>query len=108
MSNILKDITTLTDVPENTLKKFIPIINACIGHSVHEGICMQTESIEIDLEIGKLCIRVDSVGIKYKFVPSKELEKLLVTTVTTNTSPILATLECNLQQKIERAYKELL
>jgi hypothetical protein len=51
---------------------------------------------------------VDEGSIKYRFVPSKELENILIKTVTHRTSPIILKLESNLQEKIDRTYKELL
>lgn len=108
MKNLLKDISVLTDVSENTLKKFIPIITYCISHAVYESVCEKQDVVDIDLETGQLKIKIDSDGIKYRFVPSKDLEKLILQTVTTRNSPILNKLENNLQNKIDRSFKELL
>lgn len=108
MINILKDVSLLTAVSENTLKKFVPIITNCIGHAVNESICNETEITKIDLEVGQLHIKVADDGIHYRFVPSKDLEKVIKNTVITNSSPILRKLEINLQQKLDQTYKELL
>ena len=108
MTNLLNDISVLTNVSESTLKKFTPIINNCIGHAVHETECAKEDITKIDLSIGQLIIKISYDGIHYRFVPSKELENILVKTVTTGSSPILDKLETNLQQKIDRTYKELL
>lgn len=108
MANVLEEVSVLTDVSENTLKKFIPTIDYCISHMIYEGICEKRDIIEIDLEIGQLDVKICLDGIHYRFLPSKELEKLIVQAVKTKTSPVLAKLEKNLQDKIDRAYKELL
>lgn len=108
MSNLLEEVSVLTDVSEATLRKFIPIIDHCIGHLVYEGICEKQEIIEIDLEIGRIDVKVGHDGLKYKFIPSKELERLIVNSITTKSSPILTKLEKNLQDKIDKSYKELL
>ena len=108
MTDLIKDISVLTDVSENTLNKFLPLCNYCIGHSVHESQCTHSDISEIDLGFGELHIKVESDSIKYKFIPSKELETMLVKTVTQHTSPIILKLESNLQEKIDRTYKELL
>lgn len=108
MINLVEDISSLTDVSENTLKKFIPIILQCLGHYVHEQQCKKSDSCVIDLGVGELHIKLDKEGIRYRFTPSKELEATLISTLKTKTSPMITKLEKNLQEKIERAYKELL
>ena len=108
MTYLIKDVSLLTDVSENTLNKFIPTCTYCIGHAVHESECLQNDITEIDLGFGELHIKVDEGSIRYRFMPSKDLEKLLIKTVTQHTSPIISKLESNLQEKIDRTYKELL
>lgn len=108
MNDLIKDISILTDVSENTLNKFIPVCNYCIGHAVHESECLKSFISEIDLGFGELHIKIDEGEIKYKFIPSNDLEKLLIKTVTQHCSPVISKLESNLQEKIERSYKELL
>ena len=108
MTNLIEDVSLLTNVTENTLEKFIPICRYCIGHAVHEHLCIQKDVTEIDIGFGMLNIKTDDCGIRYKFIPSKELEDMLIKTVTQHTSPIITKLENNLQDKIDHTYKELL
>ena len=108
MINLIEDVSTLTDVSANTLKKFLNVSNFVIGHSVHESMCEHKELTNIDLGVGQLDIKVDDNRIYYRFTPSKELEKILIQTITTNTSPMITKLDNKLQEKIDRAYKELL
>lgn len=108
MTNLIKDISILTDVNESTLNKFTSICNYCIGHAVHETDCLHEDTTKIDIGFGELHIKVDEEGIRYRFIPSKELENTLVKTVTKHISPVITALETNLQEKIDRTYKELL
>lgn len=108
MAKIIEDIALLTNVTENTLEKFIPICKYCIGHNVHENLCQKKDITEIDFGFGVLNIKIDDCEIRYKFIPSKELEDVLVKTITQHTSPIITKLENNLQEKLDRTYKELL
>lgn len=108
MINLLKDISILTDVNENTLNKFVPIYEYCIGHAVHEATCIKSDIVELDLGFGELHIKLEHDCIRYRFVPSKDLEKSIINTIKTHNSPIITKLESNLQEKIDRAYKELL
>ena len=108
MTNLQNDLCTLTNISENTLKKLIPISTYCIGHAVAETHAERREITEIDLGFGELDIRVVENQIKYRFIPSKELEDCLVRTVTTGCSPIITTLDTKLQEKIDKVYKELI
>ena len=108
MTSILEDVSVLTQVSEKTLKKFIPIINYAIGHAVHETECEHKAIAEIDLGIGVLNIKIEDDCLRYKFVPSDELESVLVKTVKNRVSPIVFKLENDLQDKIDRTYRELL
>ena len=108
MIDVISDISVLTDVSENLLKKIVSVCNYSIGHAVHETQCERNNITELDIGIGKLHIKLDEDNIYYRFVPSKELEKILIQTVATGNSPIIAKIDSNLQEKIERTYKELL
>lgn len=108
MANLLEDVSTLTGVTEKTLEKLINVSNYCIGHSVHETLCQKQDVTTIDIGIGELVIRVIDEGIQYRFVPSVALEKSLVQTVVGKTSPMIVQLENKLQDKIDKAYKEVL
>lgn len=108
MTNLIEDVSALTNVSETTLEKLISVCRYCIGHSVHEHICMQKSITEIDLGFGVLNLKIDDCEILYKFIPSKDLEDVLVQTITKHTSPIITKLENNLQDKIDHTYKELL
>lgn len=108
MMELLQDLYILTDVQENVLKKFIPIAEYCIAHDVYESMCYRQEFAEIDIGIGTLVVKVDDDSIRYKFIPSENLENMMIEMTKTRKSPILSKLENNLQTKIEKAYKELL
>ena len=109
MIDLINDLSILTDVSDKTLNKFVPVSNYCIGHAVHESQCKHEDVVEIDIGIGELHLKLeDGCGIKYRFVPSKELESILIKTVTSKTSPIITKIDSQLQEKIDRAYKDLL
>lgn len=108
MTNLIDDLSVLCDVSDKTLRKFISKINYCIGHAVHEDECKREEITIIDLGYGELHIKHEQTSIRYKFIPSKELENTLIETVISKRSPMITKLENDLQEKIDRTYKELL
>ena len=106
--NLIEDVAILTDVSEKTLNKFIPIIDYAICHAIHESQCAHESLTDIDLGYGTLTLKLTNDELWYKFTPSKELEKMILLTLTTHKSPIVNKIENDLQDKIDRAYKELL
>ena len=108
MINLIDDLSTLTNVSDKTLLKFVPVSNYCISHAVYEAICSYEEVAVMDVGIGELHIKIDNDKLAYKFIPSKDLESMLIKTVSKNCSPIISKLELNLQKRIDAAYKELL
>lgn len=108
MANIIEDISFLTNVSEAVLKKLVTATSYAIGHAIHEGVREQQEIIILDIGIGELQVKIQNDLIKYKFVPDKSLENMIVRTVTTNTSPIAIQLDNNLKEKIDKAYKDIL
>ena len=108
MVNLIDDLSVLTNVSDTTLSKFIPVANYSIGHAVHESQCTHSDVTEIDIWIGCLLLKIEDDCIRYKFVPSKELETTIIQTVGTHRSPIVTKIETNLQNKIDKVYKELL
>ena len=108
MATLIEDLSVLTDVSEPTLKKFIPVSIYCLSHNVFETLHKNENISEIDIGIGQLCIKIESNSVKYRFIPSKELDKCVTQAVTTGCSPMITKIDTSLQEKIERAFKELI
>ena len=105
---MIEDTAILTNVPEYVLKRFIPICNNIICHSIYESQVQGKPQTNIDLGIGELQIFISNDSIRYKFIPSNILEKTITTTVCNKVSPIAVQLDNNLKEKIDKSYKELL
>ena len=108
MIDLVNDLNVLNHVSEKVLTNLVSLSTYCIGHAVHEEQCCKNDVTIVDIGIGELHIKCSSDGIRYRFIPSEELEKTLIKTITTGTSPILSKLDLNIKEKIEHAYKELL
>lgn len=106
--NLIENLTKLTNVSEKTLLKFIPLSECVIGHAVHESMCLNKDVTIIDIGIGNIHIRVAHDEVRYKFVPSKDLSDMLEKTVVTGISPLVSKLSEDIQEKINRSYRELL
>ena len=110
--DIIKDINTLTTIPEKTLAKLIQKTIYCICEAVLEDIKKDEKPITtVNIGIGKLYIGYDPSyrenGIKFKFKPSDTFDKALGQTIDNKLNLLGDALSASLAQKFEDIYKEL-
>lgn len=108
MTNLINDLSILTTISRTSLEKLVNNSNWCISHNVLENLLEKNPLTSIDIGIGTLYIKLEDNLIKYKFTPSKALEDMVSSTVTSKQSPIVNELESNLKERIENTYKDLL
>lgn len=108
MNNLLNDISTLTNIPFYILNELSDKSILSISHSVYEGLLENEPLTEIDIGIGTLYIKLEDANIKYKFIPSKKLEKEVAETISSKQSPLVKEVDDSFRSKIDYAYKKLL
>ena len=108
MNSLLSDISATTGIPKLTLEKLADKSCLILADSVLENIMLKSSQSAIDIGIGVLNIKIEDSQIKYKFIPSKELDKLVVNAVNSKTSPLISKLDLTLNERISATYKELL
>ena len=108
MHDLVKDISTLTLIKESILRSISNIVEDSVCQYTLEAIQLDEDVLSIDLGFGVLKINVSSEELEYKFVPSRKLEKKLIKSINTNTSPLVSNIEKKLNQRIINTYKELL
>lgn len=108
MTILVNDISNLTTLSIRLLEKLNKTAMTIIGHSVYESLQESSPDTHVDLGYGTLTIHVDTDTVRYRFVPSMELERLVTKTVTTKTSPLKVALDKNLSDKLQNTYRELL
>lgn len=108
MNNLPKDISTLTTISKETVKRILDISTSCICDYVLESISDKEKITRIDIGIGKIVIKLCKEDIKFKFIPSKKLCDAISTSVETNINPLSGMAEDLLSKKLLMAYKKLL
>lgn len=107
MINLAKDLSDLTSIPEKYLNKIntskLYIINDGVYNSIKSSKCVE----EFDIGIGTLVIGVEDNLIKYKFIPSNELDNSLKSTIKSNKNILELSLEKSLVNKVSELYKDL-
>ena len=100
-----KDLSTLTTISESTLSKLNTKIVWCITDAVCKSVYNRDESATIDLGYGKLTIKFDNNQVRYRFIPSKELEEAISSAIVNERNPLVDALESSLVDKITNVYK---
>lgn len=108
MKVLAEDLAILTTLGKYSIEKIVRLAMLSIGHDVYEGIEEKEPVTEIDIGIGVLYIIIEEEQIKYKFVPSKQLENVVTSAVVNKQSPLANRAEDVLVQRVQAAYKELI
>lgn len=108
MTDILKDISTLTFIPLSSLEELVNITNKCMCHSVDEALKSNSNTVNINIGIGIITIFVEENTVRYRFKPSSSLEVSVNSTINDKKSPLIGEIEKSLVDKITNIYKELL
>ena len=106
--DIVKDTSTLTTIPEKTLRKLTTKIIYCICDAVKDLQQTEEHSVDLDIGIGTLSIGLINDSIYYKFTPSSELEENVKSTVLNEQNLLEDALEAALVERLTKTYKDLL
>lgn len=107
MINLLQDLSMITDLPKLGLEKLALEQSLCLAHALYESLDCKENIASADLGYGKLFIKYEGDEIKYKFIPSKKFDDLLVKTIRQRKSPLTQSLENSISETLDKIYKEL-
>ena len=106
MTDLVKDLTTINNIDENTLNKLINASINIISYTVIENIKNNNTLIKIDIGIGYLYLENKGSIIEYKFIPNNKLENTLKQAY--NKKNILVNkINTQLNKEFNNVYKEL-
>lgn len=108
MNKLVNDISEITGVSLNALYELIDKSQLIIAHDVFENLKEKNSQTTLDIGIGTLYIKLEDEKIKYKFIPSKNLDKLVYQAATQKSSPLANRAELMLNKRIDQTYKELI
>lgn len=107
--NIIEKLAILTTIEPKVLQKLVKKAELCMCDSVFNAWVDHNYQCYLDLGVGQVGIDYSSGDtIKYNFVPSKTLEKMLVKMLSDEVNPLTIKVEQSLVNKITNTYKDLL
>lgn len=99
------DLLQLTSLSHAEITRLTDLVISLIASAVADDSDAVTS---VDMVFGILHISKNDDGIRYKFVPNKNFEKVLVGAVVSKDLPIVAKLEDALGKELIRSYYDLL
>lgn len=106
MYNLIEDLSCITNIKKYNLDMLIDNIQSLISHSIVESVLNKEKIVQLDIGIGYLYISNESNIIKYKFIPSKKLEDIVLNSYQNN-DRLEIKIEKSLNSRISKSYKEL-
>lgn len=106
--NLIKDLSKLTTIPIDSLCLLSNKAIWCICDEVEDTILNGETITTIDIGIGNILIKNEEDEVKYKFIPSKELENNIIDTTINKKNPLKIIIEKTLINKILNTYKDVL
>ena len=100
--NLINDLSNLTSIPEKILEKLSDNIMFSILQSLEETLIKKESVCEIDMNIGSLLISLEDDNLKFKFIPSKTLEKEIIKTIEEGKNPMKEISSKKLPSKFDR------
>lgn len=108
MIDIIDNVSKLTTIPKDYLDKLIQKVIWCICDAIYESILNKQDVTEMDIGIGTLYILNNDKGIKFKYIPNKQVEEAVKDTIVDQENPVQLILEKRLVSKIVNTYKDIL
>lgn len=107
MSNLNEKLSILTTIPEKSLSKLTEKSYYVVSDIILEDIMNDKDVSEIDIGIGTIIIQHSGDSIKYKFIPSRNLDITVKSTVINKKNTLEYILEQTLKDKVTNTYKDL-
>ena len=108
--NIIDDVSSICNLPNNVLIRLSYVVNCIIADSICDS--LPDKDFEFDIGIGKIYITIEEnkagKSVRYRFIPSKELEDSINNVVKSRRSPLTKSVENSLQNKVFNTYKDLM
>lgn len=108
MNKLEESISKLTTIPKDAMSDIFTLTDEIICDEFLNCIDEGEDVSVVDVGIGTLSIMLVDGGIEYKFIPSEELEKMMVSTVESENSPLVNHLNREITKRVITKYKNLM
>lgn len=108
MIDLLNKLSIVTTIDKKALSKLAEKAEWCICDGIYTSSIENNYRCFFDIGIGTVGVDYSAGDeVKYKFIPSKELEKEVLSTIVNKKNPLVLKAEASLVHKITETYKDL-
>lgn len=108
MNKLCEDLSKLTTIPTSKLESLCSLACYCIDEELLETHLSGEEVMQYDIGLGTLLITIRDNQVKYKFIPSTQLEANIVNSLKTKQNSLSNKIEKTLVDSIVNTYKDML
>lgn len=108
MESLVNDLSAITETRKKVFEKLSQNANYCICDYLEKTILNNEKVCNIDIGIGNLLIGIDDGTVRYKFVPSNELESCIISTLENQQNVLIAAVDKQLISQLNKLYEKLL
>jgi len=105
--DIKNDISKLLSIDKLYVDRLFNKVIWCLSDYTEKAIKSGEKNIDVDFGFGTISINLEEDCLRYRFKPSKELEKVLINTISNDQNELDLVLEKNLVQKLTNLYKDM-
>lgn len=102
------DLSKLSNIPEDTIEKFLTLTSYCISNTVYESLLNNEQLTELDMGFGTLIVKHDLKDLKLKFIPNAGLEMDLNNVNSGGKPALYHKIEKAIIAKLNDLYKEII
>ena len=107
--SLVEDVSKLTTIPQKALSSLLEKFNYCIVDTIKEDKLAGKDISNIVIDkLGTISISYKDNQLKYRFVPSEELNDAIIKLLKEGLNSLEANLENSLINKITYLYKNLI
>ena len=102
------DFSILTGMSINSILNTDKKVMAVICSYLNDAVKNRENEISVDIGIGDIVFLIEDDTMKYRFIPSKKFERMIIDAVVDEVNPLMQMLEKRCGEETLRIYKELL
>ena len=108
MESLVNDLSAITETRRRVFEKLSQNANYCICDYLEKTVLNNEKVCNIDIGIGTLLIGIDDGAVRYKFIPSQELERCIVSTLENQQNVLVSVVDKQLVSQLNKLYDKLL
>lgn len=106
--NLIKDLSTLTTIPVNSLNALERKRTALICNYLDEASRNMENIVSVNIGVGTVTFKLLGNEVAYSFVPSGDLEREIIRTLNDGENPLTKMIEDGLSEQLLNVYKDFM